>query len=144
MPLLRRLAPELHTGYNRRDVVRVLVGFGLMITAVLLAASCGGGDDDQDAVTEFPDDTFGIIDGFEDGLIKYPVLELWDIPACNADRLITNAPHGTRVQVLRQKKDCPYSPYEVVIIEGDKAGIQGWARGRDITLDNATESPPAD
>ena len=125
--------------------MRVLVAVGLMVITVLVAVSCGGNDDDdQAAVTEFPDNTFGIIDGRVDGEVRFPVLELWDIPACNADRLITNAPHGTRVRVLGQKKNCPYAPYEVVIAEGDKAGIRGWARGKDITLDDAGESPLAD
>lgn len=124
--------------------MRVLVGFGLMITTVLVAASCAGNDEGREAITDFPDNTFGIIDGFEDGRIKFPVLELWDIPVCNADRLITNTPHGTRVQVLSQKKGCPYAPYQVEIVEGDKAGIRGWVRARDITLDDAGESPLAD
>lgn len=138
-----RLAPELYTGYNRR-VVRVLVGTGLMIITVFVAASCAGSDDGQQAATDLPDNTFGIIDGFEDGVIRFPVIELWDIPACSCDQLITNTPHGTRIRVLSQKKSCPGAPYKVEIAEGDKAGIQGWVLARHVTLDDATESPLAD
>jgi hypothetical protein len=116
---------------------RLLIILGLVLMAALAASACGGGDDDRERVTEFPDGTLGTIGRLNpDGTIERPVIELWNIPACTCDELITNTPHGTRVRVLRQKPDCPGAPIEVEILEGEKAGIRGWIwPGRYVTLD---------
>ena len=124
-------------------MVRMLA-FGLIALTVLVAVSCKSNDEGFKATTALPDNTFGIIDGSEDGEVRFPVIELWDIPACSCDKLITNTPHGTRVRVLSQKKNCAGAPYEVEIAEGDKAGIHGWVLARHITLDGAGESTIAD
>lgn len=97
----------------------------LIAVALALLASCGEGQDDG-AVTRLADNTFGLIDGSEEGEVKYPVLELWDIPVCRCETLVTNTPHGTRVQVLAKKANCSPVQYEVEILEGEKAGIRGW------------------
>ncbi len=107
----------------------------LLLTAVLaLVASCGG-DQGPGAVTDLPDDTFGVIDGTEDGQVKYPVIEFWDIPVCKCDHVAANTPHGTRVRVLAKKADCTPVHYQVEILEGDKAGVRGWVQGNFVRFE---------
>jgi hypothetical protein len=122
---------------------RLLAGLTLALI-VLAALSCGGGggDDEEDA-TEFPEDTFGIVDGRgPDGTANRPIIELWQIPGCTCDELITNTLHGTRVRLLRQKEDCPGAPIEVELLDGDKAGTIGWVwPGRWVTIDGETPEP---
>lgn len=93
-----------------------------------MVVSCG--DDGEGALTRLPEGTFAFLDGRENGELKYPVLELWDIPVCKCDKLITNTPHATRVRVLAKKGKCRPVQYEVEILEGEKAGMQGWVQER--------------
>ena len=109
--------------------------------AITLAVSCG--DDGGEGVeTQLPENTFAIIDGTENGQVKYPVLELWDIPVCKCEKLVTNTPQGTRVRVLAKKATCRPLQYEVEILEGEKAGTRGWVQEKFIRFEDG--SPPAD
>lgn len=113
----------------------------LLATAALaLVASCGG-DEGPGAVTRLPNDTFAIIDGTEDGRVKYPVIELWDMPVCTTVKLISNTPHGTRVRVFGKKANCSSVHYDVEILEGEKAGVRGWVREDFLRFENVTPVP---
>jgi len=107
------------------------------ILTVAVLAACGS-DGGPGAVTKLPKDTFGYIDGSEDGKVKYPVLEFWNIPVCRCDHLIDNTPHGTRVKVLAKKTDCKPAQYEVEILEGEKEGVRGWVAEGFVSF----EKPP--
>ena len=124
------------------------IGFNLMrkavfVCAVMVAAllvSCADGDQGEGAVTKLPDDTFGFIDGSEDGRIKYPVIEFWDVPVCRCEKLTTNTGHGTRVRVMAKKERCTPILYEVEIAEGDEAGERGWVNEKFLRFEG---TPPS-
>lgn len=127
--------------YNRGALLRQALGF-LTVALVVFAFSCG--DDDvgefgDPVVSQLPENTFGVLDGSEDGQIKYPVLELWDVPECRCDQLITNTPHNTRVRVWAKKAECFQQQYEVEILEGPKAGERGWVFTKFVRFDDGAE-----
>jgi hypothetical protein len=117
----------------------LLLGLGL---AALACAACGGDDDDKPDLTyeTFAPDSFAYIDGREDGIVKYPNLEIWDQPICNYDRVLGNVLHATKVKVLQKKTGCNFVEYQVEFISGDQEGLIGWIRERYLSFED--EPPP--
>lgn len=107
----------------------------LALAAGLFLSACSDDDEDLTRIEEMPADTFGFIVGTEDGEVMYPVIELWNIPECRCEELVTNTPHNTRVRIHAFKPDCPGSPYEVEILAGEKAGARGWVLGKHIEFE---------
>lgn len=135
----RRLAPCGGLAYNPFNTMRQMLALWTVV-ALALVVSCGG-DGGVGAVTSLPKNTFGFIDGTENGQVKYPIIEFWDISVCRYNRLVSNTPHGTRVRVLAEKARCTPVQYEVEILEGEKAGVRGWLSAQFLRFETATPSP---
>jgi hypothetical protein len=129
--------------------MRLLILLALSLTALGFAACRGDDDDKPDLVYEtFAPESFAYIDGREDGLVKYPNLEIWDQPECNYDRVLGNVLHATKVKVLQKKTGCNFVEYEVQFISGDQEGQIGWIRERYLSFEDeppetATPTPEA-
>jgi hypothetical protein len=121
-------------------MMRVLLALAAAVAC--LGAACG---DDDDGAADLTYETYGpeaiaYINGFEDGVFKYPRLEIWEQPECNYDRVLGNAVHGTKVRLIRKKTGCNFTEYEVEFLEGDQTGQVGWIRERFLHLRD--EPPP--
>jgi hypothetical protein len=97
-------------------------------------ATGGANPADETKVEPVEEGVLGYINGNVDGTVKFPVLELWDIPGCTCDKLIANTPHGTRIKVLNKKPNCNGVPYEVELLDGEQKGARGWVLERFILL----------